>query len=130
MFSLQARRLRALARSGDAVPPVVTVKVDESAVKAVAPDAAWHLARIAEEAVTNACKHAGARRIEIELVGEQGRLTLLVRDDGVGFDPAPVRSAGYGLVGMRERMGQLSGELKIGSAPGRGTEIRAEVPTA
>ncbi len=120
-------RLRALARRGDAGAPVVDVQVQEGAARLAAPDVAWHLARIAEEAVTNACKHADARRIEIELRGEGTGLMLRVRDDGVGFDPA-AQVAGYGLVGMRERMGQLHGELKIVSAPGQGTEVRAEVP--
>jgi signal transduction histidine kinase len=54
-------------------------------------------------------------------------VSLAVTDDGRGFDPAQV-NGGYGLRGMRERLGQAGGRVEVRSAPGEGTCVRAEVP--
>jgi signal transduction histidine kinase len=123
-------RLRSLARAAQAGPPEIAVDLEEGACGLASTDAQWHLARIAEEAVTNACKHAAATRIQVALRTEGERLVLRVRDDGGGFDPRSLRAQGYGIVGMRERLGELRGVLDIVSAPGEGAEIRAEVPFA
>jgi two-component system sensor histidine kinase UhpB len=88
--------------------------------------------RIVQEGLTNAARHARAARVGIRLArGQEGgdRLTVEIRDDGVGFDPRHTRS-GLGLPGMRERALSLGGELSIESAPGRGTHIRASFPAA
>lgn len=91
------------------------------------PAAAAELLRIAKEALGNALRHGGARRVEVELMEEGGELVLRVRDDGAGFDPqAP--STGYGLLGMRERAAALGGRLVIASAPGSGATVEARVP--
>jgi two-component system sensor histidine kinase UhpB len=82
--------------------------------------------RVAQEALTNAIKHAQPEKISVRLV--LGKLiTLTVRDDGVGFDPDH-QVSGLGLVGMRERAQLVSGELKIKSSPGNGTEVLLEIP--
>ena len=83
--------------------------------------------RLVQEALTNVGKHAQATRVEIRVTDTDGRVTVVVRDDGAGFDPAQ-GSAGFGLVGMRERLALVHGTLEIESAPGAGTAIRASIP--
>jgi signal transduction histidine kinase len=85
------------------------------------------LFRVTQEALTNIAAHAGAQVAEISLTADAGRVTLLVADDGVGFDPGD-RSAGLGLLGMRERITLLGGEFSVTSSLGTGTMIRAVVP--
>jgi signal transduction histidine kinase len=90
-----------------------------------------HLLRIAQEAVTNALKHSGARRIWIKLHMDARRLWLRIRDDGQGFEPeGAFASVGghFGLIGMRERAERVGGELRLASRPGEGTEVEVEVP--
>ena len=85
--------------------------------------------RVAQEALTNAERHAGATCVEVELEVEDDRTELRVRDDGGGFDPGRAartdsgeRSAsGLGLRGMAERARLVGGELDVRSAPGGGT---------
>jgi signal transduction histidine kinase len=85
--------------------------------------------RVIQEALTNVAKHARAERVELVVRRQDDEIDLLVRDDGVGFDPAR-RHAGFGLLGMRERITLADGELEIASEPGSGAEIRARVPVA
>jgi signal transduction histidine kinase len=85
------------------------------------------LYRVAQEALTNATKHGEARRAVIEITQDSAALRLSVRDDGRGFDPA-TDTGGFGLLGMRERIELLDGELQIDSSPGAGTVIRARLP--
>jgi signal transduction histidine kinase len=82
--------------------------------------------RIVQEAVTNAARHSGATRVEIEVDDLDGTVQVRVSDDGHGFDPAYSRD-GFGLIGMRERVALLRGELQIASSP-TGTTITAAVP--
>src|SRR5919201_5748187 len=86
--------------------------------------------RIAQEALHNALRHASASRLSVRLEEGARRLALLVRDDGVGFDPgsAALRSRRLGLTSMEERARGLGGTLDIASEPGRGTTITLEVP--
>jgi signal transduction histidine kinase len=81
------------------------------------------------EAVQNAIKHAGpdARVIVVLGRGPRGGIRFEVTDDGAGMNP-PIRSGGIGLISMRDRIGAVSGELEIISAPGRGTSVRGTVP--
>jgi signal transduction histidine kinase len=85
--------------------------------------------RIAHEALHNALRHAGAEHIVVRLAAEDGRLTVEVIDDGVGFEPdrTDVRSRHLGLTSMEERARELGGRLRIDSAPGSGTAVRLEV---
>ncbi|MCX6629470.1 MAG: histidine kinase, partial [Candidatus Solibacter sp.] len=90
-----------------------------------------HLLRIAQEAVTNALKHAGASRIGVKLQLDAHKLHLKIWDDGRGFDPQDVfssRAGHFGLIGMRERAERLGGELRLASNPGKGTEVEVTVP--
>ncbi len=85
--------------------------------------------RLAQEALTNVVKHAAAGRVELRIQGGEGRLDVLVSDDGRGFDSAG-RHGGFGLSGMRERVELVGGELQIESRPGSGTRVMASVPLA
>ena len=85
--------------------------------------------RIAQEALANALRHAGASRIDVELDARDGRLRLTVADDGVGFETqsAIVRSRRLGLTSMEERARAVGGTLDIESTPGGGTTVQLEV---
>jgi PAS domain S-box-containing protein len=85
--------------------------------------------RVVQEALHNAAQHGGAARVEVQLTATPALLTLLVRDNGTGFDVEQGRLApGVGLISMRERMRQVGGEFEIRSQPGRGTEVVCRVP--
>ena len=88
------------------------------------------LYRIVQESLTNIVKHSRARNISLVLVRKPGAVAAVIEDDGEGFDPASVRDGGFGLLGMRERIGLLDGRLQIESVDGGGTTIVAEVPLA
>ncbi|MBZ5619308.1 MAG: hypothetical protein LAQ69_11385 [Acidobacteriia bacterium] len=90
-----------------------------------------HLLRIAQEAVANALKHAGASKISVKLHMEAGKLYLRIQDNGRGFEEDGVfasRGGHFGLIGMRERAERLGGELQLSSHPGEGTEVEVKVP--
>jgi len=87
--------------------------------------------RIVQEAVTNALRHASARRMQVALRRNNGSFVLEIADDGVGYDLAAARQRGLagrssGLIGMEERAILLGGRLSIDSAPAAGTRVRAE----
>lgn len=85
--------------------------------------------RIAQEALTNAVRHAGARSIGLTLAVRAQELTLTIIDDGSGFEPDARRgSDALGLVGMQERALALGGQLELRSAPGHGTTVRLICP--
>jgi len=92
-------------------------------------DTAVCLYRIAQEALSNAIKHGGARQAEVELSATADSVSLRIVDHGRGFDPRRVAgTSGLGLVSMRERVLHLGGEITIDSQPSRGTQIHARVP--
>jgi two-component system NarL family sensor kinase len=84
--------------------------------------------RMAQEAVTNAQRHANAQHVSIRLETVPHRLRLRVEDDGQGFDSATVEPGHYGLVGMNERAKLLGGRLRVQSCPGSGTCIDVTIP--
>jgi PAS domain S-box-containing protein len=89
--------------------------------------------RIVQEALTNVVRHARAKHVWIELGQSEGLLELMVRDDGEGFDvPRMLERAAsggnLGLIGMRERVEILGGQLEVNSQPGHGTRIRVLLP--
>ncbi|MFI6729637.1 sensor histidine kinase [Streptomyces sp. R-74717] len=90
------------------------------------------LLRIAEEALANAGRHAGASRVGITLSFMGDELTLDVRDDGCGFDRAALPpysgAGGFGLGGMRARAERIAGTVEVETEPGRGTAVCARVP--
>jgi len=84
--------------------------------------------RILQECLTNISKHAAATRVTIEVTEDEQGLSLMIEDDGRGFDTS-VQSRGYGLAGMQERVEGLRGSMKITSAPGQGTRIEVRFHT-
>jgi signal transduction histidine kinase len=87
------------------------------------------LLRIGQESLTNAARHAAATEICLTLRFGPGWVTLIVNDNGQGFDVASRVGKGFGLTGMHERVAALGGSLSIDSHPGRGTEVSATLPT-
>ena len=87
------------------------------------------LLRIAQEAVTNAVRHAEPAHIEIQLHFAEKNVQLMIEDDGCGFTgPAPsVPDGHYGLTGMKERAKEIGGSLTVSSQEGQGTRIKVEV---
>jgi two-component system sensor histidine kinase UhpB len=89
------------------------------------------LYRVGQEALSNVSRHAGASTVNVTLRREGDRCVLQVADNGVGFDPAridPQAGHGLGLVGMRERIAMIGGELEVAAQPGAGAQITARVP--
>ena len=85
--------------------------------------------RIVQEALHNAGKHSQAKSIQVAVHGTPSELSLLIADDGVGFDLEQAKlAAGLGLISMRERVHLADGEFKITSEPGEGTCIAARIP--
>jgi signal transduction histidine kinase len=105
------------------------VELRISGAARTAPEAESDVFRIAQEALNNALRHADAERIELRLQARDGRLTLTVADDGIGFDPsAPgLRARRLGLTSMEERARALGGSLAVVSRPGDGTTVTLEV---
>jgi signal transduction histidine kinase len=96
------------------------------------PEIETTLLRTAQEALANVAKHAGATRVALTLSYMEDLVSLDVRDDGTGFDPAaPVpdrHGGGFGLAAMRERVLRVAGTLEVESEPGGGTAISACAP--
>jgi signal transduction histidine kinase len=92
------------------------------------PEVETTLYRIVQEALTNIVKHAEAAKVSILLIRRPTTATVVIEDDGRGFDTDDVRDEGLGLVGMRERVELHDGRLTVESAPGSGTTLVAEVP--
>ncbi|MEU6172625.1 sensor histidine kinase [Streptantibioticus parmotrematis] len=111
-----------LTVTGDAVP--------------LHPEVEITLLRAAQEALANVGKYAGADRVGLTLSYMEDVVTLDVRDDGVGFDPATLpepgspdaRGAGFGLTAMGHRVRRLSGRLEVESEPGGGTALSVTLP--
>ena len=87
------------------------------------------LLRIGQEALTNAARHSNAGEVHHTLRFGQGWVTLIVNDNGLGFDVVTRVGKGFGLTGMHERVAGLGGSLSIDSRPGHGTEVSATLPT-
>jgi ligand-binding sensor domain-containing protein/anti-sigma regulatory factor (Ser/Thr protein kinase) len=110
----------------------VEVKIDE--VKERLPrEMEQNLLRIAQEAVANALKHAKPRNILVELERTNGDLRLLVKDDGLGFNPSAAFSSlngHYGILGMQERAERMGGRFDLASDVGCGTQVEVRVAIA
>jgi signal transduction histidine kinase len=122
-----------LARQHEERTGVVTRVVGQ--LNDVPSDLAIACFRVVQEALTNVMRHAGAQHVWIELNQTDGTLELAVRDDGLGFDVTKIldQAAGrghLGLLGMKERVQILGGDIEVDSEPGRGTLIRISLPAA
>ena len=119
------------------VPLETEVEVEDAAGLREIPLLIRHeVISVLKESLSNVARHAAARSVEVRLrLDPAGRIELTVRDDGGGFEaPAEselsmfTRDGHYGLVGMRERVRRVGGDLEVGSSPGAGTTVKAIVP--
>lgn len=102
----------------------LTLKVDEY-IPELSPAREQNIYRIAQEALENAARHAGAGKLTVELQLQGKSLLLLVQDDGAGFDPQKAQAGDHlGLMGMQERADSIQGELEIESRVEAGTALR------
>ncbi|MBV8818124.1 MAG: hypothetical protein JO022_07185, partial [Acidobacteriaceae bacterium] len=91
------------------------------------PHVEYNLVKIAQEALTNAVQHSGARWIEVGLRATRGALRLSIQDDGSGLSK-PTAEGHYGLIGMRERAQGIGADFKLSSVPGGGTTVSVALP--
>ncbi|HXQ35052.1 MAG TPA: ATP-binding protein [Anaerolineales bacterium] len=99
------------------VPTVVPLQIGRS------------LFRVLQEALHNAVKHSGVKRVEVQLREESGEIHLIVSESGLGFDvEAAKQGKGLGLTSMRERIRLVNGTISIESKPMGGTTIHVRVP--
>lgn len=122
--------LRWLARSVDGLQVDLALP---DALPALGDEVATLLFRVAQEALSNAVRHAAASRVVIALRAGGDALQLVIRDDGRGCDVATALSAGSeghggGLGGIRDRVDVFDGRLDLHSQPGQGFEIAVELP--
>ena len=121
--ALEALVARTAASSGLAVE----ARIDLADSSRLTGEIESTLYRLVQEALTNAVKHAGAERVWIEIDEADDVVTVSVSDDGGGFDPQRTEG-GFGLVGMRERVELVAGQVLVDSAHGKGTVVRAQLP--
>jgi two-component system, NarL family, sensor histidine kinase UhpB len=112
----------------------VPIRVEaEPIVDLLSQQAELALYRIAQEAISNAVRHAEPGRVDVRIERTRGAVALTVTDDGCGFVVEAVSESddsGLGLFGMKERAAYVGGQLAIRSHPGRGTEVRALIPVS
>jgi signal transduction histidine kinase len=94
----------------------------------LSPEAEEQLYRMTQEALNNVIKHARTVGASVAVSSAPSEVTVVIHDDGIGFDPALGRPGHLGLASMRERVTRLGGRLDVASAPGSGTTITATVP--
>jgi signal transduction histidine kinase len=115
-------------RSGLEVNADLSLRYAEGEVETrLAPELENAVYRVLQEALTNIAKHAGAERVDLQVVEDEASIEVVVRDDGLGFE-VEGRHEGFGLLGMRERIELAGGQIEITSRPGAGTEVRARAP--
>jgi signal transduction histidine kinase len=124
-----APALRAMAKRMQEVTAVACEFRVVGDVRVPDPEAAQHLYRIAQEALSNAVRHAKPSRIAVELRASNGELTLQVENDGAGL-PVALPADGMGLRTMAYRAQIMNGQLKVEPALGSGTRVTCRVPLA
>lgn len=107
---------------------MVNIKLETglSPNSSLSPLRSGHVLAIVNEAMANILRHARARQVCVRAEGMYGMLSITIKDDGAGF--APGSFSGHGLQNMRDRARLLNGTLEIDAKPGKGTEIRLEIP--
>lgn len=117
--------LRELAASAAAAANLQLAFAVSPELPLFAPDVEQCIYRIAQEALTNVIRHANAQHLVVQLTHAEDKLSLVVQDDGCGFDVQQAARAGhFGLAGMRERAQLAGGQLLMSSQPGAGTLVR------
>jgi signal transduction histidine kinase len=122
--------IAALAQDvGDGGLVEVVTTLDSAADPGLTPENGVELLSLVREALSNATRHAGARRIDVQLATTIDGLELVIADDGVGFDLAQAGGQGHhGLANMGVRAAAIGGRLDIQTKPGAGTRIRVSLP--
>jgi PAS domain S-box-containing protein len=115
------RRNRTMARGCE-----ISLEVGEGAPSTPLGETGTQVSRVIQEALTNARRHSGAKKVTVSLERDGNDLLIEVSDDGRGFGPET--TPGVGLDSMRERAALSGGELEIESGLGRGTNVRLRVP--
>jgi signal transduction histidine kinase len=105
----------------------LSCRLDAAGLDQLPPEVASVAFRVVQEAITNVVRHAQATSIHVSITREADRLAICVSDDGVGID-LDRPPAGFGLIGIRERVSALSGQLELGRGPRAGTVLRARLP--
>lgn len=105
---------------------MLVATVDENVSENLPEEYKTCVYRIVQEALNNCSKHAYAKNVRVVVRQDPNHLRVSIEDDGRGFDASIVR--GLGLVGMKERVSQLGGVLKVDSDPARGTRLRVDLP--
>lgn len=108
----------------------VPIELDLDHDVTLAPSAQLTAFRLVQEALTNMAKYAQASQVRVALKREYAQAMVSVEDDGLGFDPDQRTLGSHGLLGMRFRVEAERGQLRLRSAPGQGTEVRAWLPLA
>ncbi len=107
----------------------VVADLDPTADPGLSPEEGGELLQLVREVLSNAARHAKARRIEVSLRRTAGGTELVIADDGIGFDPSTARGdAHHGLRNMRVRAESIGGTLAVVSAPGDGTRVEVSLP--
>ena len=119
------RRLGQTVREGGALDVQVETRLGS---ERLLPEVETAVYRIVQEALTNVVKHASAERVSIVVTRMAERLTVIIEDDGAGFDQDAAPGEGLGLLGMRERVQLLDGSFTIDASPGAGTTLAVELP--
>jgi signal transduction histidine kinase len=102
-------------------------RIDDSATNLLSAEQTTEALQIAREAISNSLRHSDAKHITVRLHSGEGMVSLLVQDDGRGFDQTGAR-AGYGLRNMQARAAQNGGTLRLESAVGKGTRVVLTLP--
>lgn len=131
MFGLGPTITELANKVGDASGIVFTTSIAALGAR-LSKDAEINVYRVIQEAINNIVKHAGATRASVEMSRDDGRLNVIIRDNGRGFqaeqEPRPTGTGGFGILNMSERMRMIGGRADIESSPGQGTTIRITLP--
>lgn len=122
--AIEALASRVAAASGVQVDTAIQL---DPAAERPPPEVESAVYRLVQEGLTNAMKHSGASHVRIAIDELEGAISVVVADDGAGFDPE-ADTAGFGLVGMHERVALAGGRLEIDAKPGEGATLRATIP--
>ena len=126
-LALALKEMVGYARNGFPREIEIAVSGDPFALPATVES---HLLRVAQEATTNAIKHAGAQNIGIQLCYAREKVSLRISDDGCGFDSQAAGPTGhFGLQGMRERAARIGGQMQLTTHRGAGTVVEVSVAT-
>ena len=105
-------------------------RIDPEALAQIAPDRSADVLNILREAVSNSLRHAGGLTLTLHAQRGEGSVIFAVQDDGAGFDQSGGAGHGHGLANMQARAQALGGELRVVSAPGKGTRVLLTLPVA